>query len=141
MIAASALRVMIVDDDEGMRKLLRRMLERMGFTQIYTAKDGSEGLQLARSQTPDVIVSDYDMPNMHGLQFLRAVREDPAFAKTAFMMLSGVANGEVVKKACELGANSIVTKPVLADELKSRLGALVHELTGTAIEWNSPKAA
>ncbi len=62
MVAASALRVMIVDDDDGMRKLMRRTLERMGFSQIYTAKDGSEGLQLARSQTPDVIVSDYDMP-------------------------------------------------------------------------------
>ncbi len=141
MVAASALRVMIVDDDDGMRKLMRRTLERMGFSQIYTAKDGSEGLQLARTQKPDVIVSDYDMPNMHGLQFLKAVREDPALAKTAFVMLSGVANDRVIEKAGELGANSIIAKPFLAADLKHRLEALVHELSGSRIEWELPKQA
>ena len=141
MVAASALRVMIVDDDEGMRKLMRRTLERMGFSQIYTAKDGSEGLELARSQKPDVIVSDYDMPNMHGLQFLKAVRDEPALAKTAFVMLSGVANDEVKDKADELGANSILTKPFLAADLKRRLEALVHDLTGSKIEWELPNRA
>ena len=141
MVAASALRVMVVDDDERMRKLMRRTLERMGFSQIYTAKDGLEGLQLARSQVPHVIVSDYDMPNMHGLQFLKAVREEPALAETAFVMLSGVANDRVVEKAAELGANSIITKPFLAADLKQRLEALVHEVTGSRIEWDAPKPA
>ena len=141
MVAASALRVMIVDDDNGMRTLMRRTLERMGFSQIYTAKDGAEGLQLARSQRPDVIVSDYDMPNMHGLQFLKAVRDEPALAKTAFVMLSGVANDRVIERAGELGANSVIAKPFLAADLKQRLEALVHELTGSRIEWEVPKRA
>ena len=141
MVAASALRVMIVDDDEMMRKLMRRTLERMGFTQIYAAKDGAEGLELARSQNPDVIVSDYDMPNMHGLQFLKAIRDDPALAKTAFVMLSGVANDAVTQKAGELGANSIITKPFLADDLKRRLDALVQETTGSGIDWQTPQHA
>ena len=92
MVAASALRVMIVDDDEVMRTLMRRLLQRMGFSQICTAKDGSEGLELARSQCPDVIISDYDMPNMQGLQFLKAIRDEPALAKNAFIMLSGSTN-------------------------------------------------
>jgi two-component system, chemotaxis family, chemotaxis protein CheY len=141
MVAASALRVMIVDDDEGMRTLMRRTLERMGFSQIYSARDGSEGLELARSQRPDVIVSDYDMPNMHGLQFLKAVREEPALAKTAFVMLSGVANDRVIERAGELGANSIITKPFSAADLKHRLETLVHELTGSRIQWELPKRA
>ena len=141
MVAASALRVMIVDDDDGMRKLMRRTLERMGFSQIYTAKDGAEGLQLALSQRPNIIVSDYEMPNMHGLQFLKAVREEPALAKTAFVMLSGVANDKVIEKAGELGANSIITKPFLAADLKQQLEALVHELTGSRIDWELQKGA
>ena len=141
MVAASALRVMIVDDDNGMRTLMRRTLERMGFSQIYTAKDGSEGLQLARSQRPDIILSDYDMPNMHGLQFLKAVRDEPGLAKTAFVMLSGVANDRVIERAGELGANSVIAKPFLAADLKQRLEALVHELTGSRIEWEVPKRA
>ncbi len=141
MVAVSALRVMIVDDDEEMRKLMRRTLERMGFTQIYTAKDGSEGLDLARSQHPDLIVSDYDMPERHGLQFLKAVRDDPAMASIAFVMLSGVANDAVTQKARELGVNSIITKPFFADDLKQRLGAVIHELTGSRIEWTPTKTA
>ena len=127
---------MIVDDDEVMRTLLRRILERMGFSQIDIAKDGAEGLELARSQCPDVIISDYDMPNMQGLQFLKAVREEPALAKTVFVMLSGSTNNMVRKRAGELGANSIIIKPVSPGDLKQKLADLVHELTGATIEWD-----
>ncbi len=79
--------------------------------------------------------------HMHGLQFLKAVRDEPALAKTAFVMLSGVANDTVMQRAGELGANSIIKKPFLAADLKHRLEALVHELTGSSIEWELPKRA
>lgn len=140
MVPASALRVVIVDDDEVMRKLLRRTLERMGVMQIYTAKDGLEGIHLARSQRPDVILSDYDMPIMHGLQFLKAVREDPLLAKTAFILLSGVANSVVTSKAEELGADIVIMKPFLANDLKARIEALIYRLTGSNIEWEQTKS-
>ncbi len=135
MVAVSALRVVIVDDDEIMRTLMRRTLERMGFSQIYTSKDGDEGLELAQSQRPDVIISDYDMPKANGLQFLKAVREEPALAKTAFVMLSGSTNSVVRQRAEELGANTIIIKPVFPADLQDKLGALVQELTGSTIEW------
>jgi CheY-like chemotaxis protein len=57
-------------------------------------------------------------------------------ADTAFVMLSGVANDAVTQKAGELGANSIIRKPVLADDLKQRLETLVHEVSGSRIEWD-----
>ena len=139
MVAASALRVVIVDDNEVMRSLIRRTLERMGFYQIYIGKDGAEGLELARSQRPDVIISDYDMPNMQGLEFLKAVRAEPTLAKTAFIMLSGSTTSAVRQRALELGANSIIMKPFLSADLKHELGVLVHELTGWKIEWNPSK--
>ncbi len=134
-VAASAIKVMIVDDDEMMRKLTRRTLEKMGFAQIYAAKDGAEALALARSQHPHIIISDYDMPTMHGLQFLKAIRQEPGLEKTGFIMLSGVANGAVVEKANELGADCVVTKPFSAADLKHKLEALVHQLTGSMIDW------
>ncbi len=138
VVAASAIRVMVVDDDEMMRKLTRRTLEKMGFAQIYAAKDGAEAFELARSQHPHVIISDYDMPTMHGLQFLKAIRQDPGLEKTGFIMLSGAANGAVIKKAKELGADRVVMKPFSAADLKQKLEALVHELTGSSIEWTTP---
>ena len=135
MVPAATIRVMIVDDDAGMRQLVRRALEWMGFTQIYTANDGAEALPLALSQHPDLIIADYDMPTMHGLQFLKAVRQDPALGKTGFIMLSGVANDEVVRKATELGANAFIAKPVSPAKLKERIGALYQALSGAEIEW------
>ncbi len=135
MVAASALKVMIVDDEEVMRTLMRRTLDRMGISQIYTADDGSEGLELAWSRRPDVIIADYAMPNMDGLELLKAVREEPTFAKTAFIMLTGSANGVVRQRAGELGANSIIMKPVFPADLKDKLGTLVYELTGARIDW------
>ena len=135
MVPAAEIRVMIVDDDAAMRQLVRRALERMGFTQIYTANDGAEALPLALSQHPDLVIADYDMPTMHGLQFLKAVRQDPALEKTLFIMLSGVANDEVVEKATELGADAFIAKPVSPDELKQRIGALYRDRSGSEIEW------
>ena len=139
MVAASALKVVVVDDEEVMRTLMQRTLERMGISQIYAAEDGSEGLDLARSQSPDVIIADYAMPNMDGIELLKAVRELPAYAKTAFIMLTGSANNVVRQRAWELGANSVIMKPVFPADLRDKLEALVHELTGARIEWKSSK--
>ena len=139
MISPSAIRVMIVDDEPMMLKLTRRTLERMGFTEIYAAKDGADALPLALSQRPDVIIADYEMPTMHGLQFLKAVRQDPVLKDTGFIMLSGVANDAVIDKAAELGANSFISKPFSAAELRLRIETLIRERTGEDIAWNGTK--
>jgi two-component system chemotaxis response regulator CheY len=133
MMPASAVRVMIVDDESIMRTLTRRMLERMGFTEIYSAKNGAEALPLALSQRPDLIIADYDMPTMHGLQFLKAIRQDPELEKTRFILLSGVANREVVQKAMELGADACVAKPIAPAELARRIDDVLRRQTGTGI--------
>jgi len=135
MVPAADIRVMIVEDDAEMRLLVRRMLDRMGFAQIYAAKDGAEALPLALSQQPHLIIADYEMPTMHGLQLLKAIRQEPALERTGFIMLSGVANEDVVRKAGELGADVFIAKPVEADALKARIGELFKALTGAEIAW------
>ena len=80
-------------------------------------------------------IADYAMPNMDGIELLKAVREEPGFAKTAFIMLTGSASKMIRQTAEELGVNSIILKPVFQADLKEKLGALVHELTGSTIEW------
>ncbi|MDB5672320.1 MAG: hypothetical protein JWO25_3279 [Alphaproteobacteria bacterium] len=137
-VPACAIRVLVVDDDETMRALMRRTLEWLGFTQIYVVKDGAEALALAKSQLPDVIIADYDMPVMHGLQLLKAVRLDPALAACGVIMLSGIANAEVVTRARELGAASFIMKPFHREDLQERIGTLVYELSGAHIDWARP---
>jgi two-component system chemotaxis response regulator CheY len=134
-LPASAIRVLVVDDDEGMRALMRRTLERLGVNQIYAAKDGVEALVLAKSQLPDVIIADYDMPVMHGLQLLKAVRLDPELAACGVIMLSGIANAEVVTRARDLGAASFMMKPFCRDDLQKQIDTVVHELSGARIVW------
>jgi two-component system chemotaxis response regulator CheY len=129
------MRVLVVDDDETMRALMRRTLERLGFDQIYLAKDGAAALELAKSQLPDVIIADYDMPVMHGLQLLKAVRLDPTLASCGVIMLSGIANEEVVNRAHDLGAASFMMKPFCRDDLKQRIETLVYDLSGARIAW------
>ena len=136
MVPPTDIREMIVDDDAEMRQLVRRMLERMGFAQIYVAKDGAEALPLAQSQQPDLIIADYDMPDVHGLQLLKGIRQDPTLETTAFIMLSGIANLDVVRKAEELGADIFIAKPVTPAELKERIDGLFRARTGQGIAWS-----
>jgi two-component system chemotaxis response regulator CheY len=77
------------------------------------------------------------MPKMHGLQFLKAVRQDSALDKTGFIMLSGAANEAVVDKADELGVNSFILKPFFPEDLKRRIETLFRELTGSDIDWRA----
>jgi two-component system chemotaxis response regulator CheY len=134
-LPVSAIRVLVVDDDETMRALMRRTLERLGVSQIYAAKDGVEALALAKSQLPDVIIADYDMPVMHGLQLLKAVRLDPALSACGVIMLSGIANAEVVARARDLGAASFIRKPFCRDDLQKQIDTVVYELSGARIAW------
>ena len=135
MIPVSDIRVLIVDDDDDARQLIRRVLECMGFAQIYAARDGAEALPLARFQHPDVVIADYDMPIMHGLQLLKALRQEAGLARNGFILLSAVANEEVVRRAAELGANRFLAKPVAPTKLRSDIEAVLRDLNGAEIRW------
>jgi two-component system, chemotaxis family, chemotaxis protein CheY len=135
MVAASAIRVMVVDDDAAMRSLTRRSLQHVGFRQINDAKDPVDALPIARAERVHIIISDYDMPRMNGLQFVAALRKDPALAKIGFILLSGVADAATVTKAGELGVNSFIRKPFSIADLQHRVDAVFHQLTGSRIEF------
>ena len=135
MVAASAIRVLVVDDDPAMRSLTRRSLQHVGFRHIVDAKDPVRALPIARAERVHLIISDYDMPRMNGLQFVAAVRQDPGLAKVAFILLSGVADGATVRKAGELGVNSFIRKPFSIADLQQRLDAVFHQLTGSRVEF------
>ena len=135
MIPATAIRVMIVDDDSGMRRLLRRSLQHMGLTQVFEASDGFEALPKVLEERIHIIICDYTMPVMNGLDLLEAVRTDPKLSKVGFIMLSGVTENDVIRKAEALGVNGYIIKPFSVVDLQQRLDALFHKLNGSRIEW------
>ena len=129
MPAASAIKVMVVDDQTSMRAMIRRALQDIGFKDIRDKAGAVEALPAVKSDRVHLIISDYNMPDMDGLQFLEAVRADPVIGKTVFIMLTGSADREVVQKAAELGVNNYVVKPFAPAALKEKIERVFGELT------------
>ena len=101
--------VLVVDDDEATCDALRRLLSRMGY-QAAIAQSGREALDVAEAARPDVIVLDWMMPDMDGLEVLRRLRERPATKDVPVLLYSAVDNAELLGQARKLGAQECVLK-------------------------------
>ena len=101
MPAASAINAVIVDDQLTMRSLIRSTLQQIGVQNVRDAGDGEEALLRLSERPANLIISDYNMPKLDGLGLLRAVRANPETQKTAFIMLTGRADKELVQRAAQ----------------------------------------
>lgn len=129
MPAAAAIKVMIVDDQASMRAMIRQALQSLGFKDLRDKSGAMEALVALREDRVHLIISDYNMPDMDGLQFLEAVRKDPVLGKTVFIMLTGSADREIVQKAAALGVNNYVVKPFSPAALKEKIERVFGALT------------
>ena len=128
MPAAAQIKVMVVDQT-SMRAMIRRALQDLGFKDVRDKASAPEALASVRSDRVHLIISDYNMPEMDGLQFLQNVRADPVIGKTVFIMLTGSSDREVVQKAAALGVNNYVVKPFAPAALKEKIERVFGELT------------
>ena len=129
MPAAAAIRVMVVDDQTSMRAMIRRTLQDLGFKYVRDKASPVEALAAIRADRVHLIISDYNMPEMDGLQFLEEVRNDAVIGKTVFIMLTGSADRQIVQKAAALGVNNYVVKPFSAAALKEKIERVFGELS------------
>jgi len=107
-----------------MRSLVRTGLQQLGFRTIYEAPDGEEGLRHMLSRPIHLVISDYNMPKLDGLGLLRAIRSHPPIQKTAFIMLTGRADKELVQRAVQFGVNNYLVKPFTVGTLKEKIEAI-----------------
>jgi DNA-binding response OmpR family regulator len=117
--------VLVVEDDPVILRLLEVNFEMEGF-RVLLAHDGSEGIEMARSESPDVVVTDVMMPGTSGLDLLRAVKNEAATAHVPVLLLSAKAQAADVEGGLEAGADDYVTKPFEPVELVDRVNALLH---------------
>ncbi|MBJ6122121.1 response regulator [Sphingomonas mollis] len=129
MPAAAQIKVMVVDDQASMRAMIRRSLQDLGFKDVRDKGAAVDALASVKSDRVHLIVSDYNMPDMDGLQFLEEVRKDPVIGKTVFIMLTGSADREVVQKAAALGVNNYLMKPFAPAALKDKIERVFGELS------------
>jgi two-component system, chemotaxis family, chemotaxis protein CheY len=134
-VAPDQLKVLIVDDDEMMHRLVSRALTGFGFTRIESAHNGAAGIAAVEREAPDIIISDYHMPEMNGLDFVEAVRGDEARDQTVIIMLSAHDDRNVIEGARDLGADTFMVKPFHRDDLKQLIDTLYHRFNCTRIAW------
>jgi len=122
-------RILIIDDDIGFRDLLRIHLSAAGY-QVQVAEDGVTGGRALLEQTPDLIVSDLNMPYLDGFELLRLLNGDAETASIPVILLSGRSDGDTMAKAVELGAADYLTKPVTRDQLLESIEACLSRIKG-----------
>jgi DNA-binding response OmpR family regulator len=122
-----ALKVLIVDDDHYMRKVVRTMLAAIGVKTVFEAGDGITGLEAIRQHLPDLVIVDWEMPMIDGAQFVRLVRTPGEFPipDVPIIMLSGHGDRWRVVEAARIGAHEYLLKPVSTKSLHDRIVAIV----------------
>jgi two-component system, chemotaxis family, chemotaxis protein CheY len=121
------IKILIVDDDYHMRKVVRAMLSAIGVREIFDASDGMSGLQAICVVNPDIVLLDWEMPNISGADFIRSVRSPGAFPapNIPIIVLTGHGERSCVVTATELGANEYLLKPVSTKALFDRLASVL----------------
>lgn len=122
-----ALRVLVVDDDPYMRKVVRTMLNAIGVRTVYEAADGVAGLDALRQNNPNLVIVDWEMPRLDGAQFIRTVRSPGEFPvpDVPIIMLSGHGEHWRVVEAARIGAHEFLLKPVSTKSLLERIVAII----------------
>ena len=121
-------KVLLVDDEFYMRKVVRTLLMSIGVRTVYEAADGTAGLEQIRRLAPDVVILDWQMPGLDGPGFVRTVRSPATFCypNIPIIMLTGHSERARVLEAIEIGVNAFLLKPVSSQALQERLLAVLE---------------
>lgn len=114
-------KMLVVDDSSTMRRILRMSLGRCGYTQVTEAADGVEATAKCEAETFDCILTDWNMPNMDGMQFMQGVRQLSAYASTPIIMVTTEGAKDDVIEALTQGATAYIVKPFTPETLKEKL--------------------
>jgi two-component system, chemotaxis family, chemotaxis protein CheY len=119
------LRFLVVDDFSTMRRIVKNLLNDLGYANVAEADDGKTALPMLQTGGFDFLVTDWNMPGMPGLDLLKAVRADPKLAKMPVLMLTAEAKREQIVEAAQAGVNGYVIKPFTAITLKEKIDKIL----------------
>jgi two-component system chemotaxis response regulator CheY len=117
----SNMKILVVDDFATMRRILRNVLKQIGFTKVVEADDGTTALDVLRKDKIDLILADWNMPKMTGLDLLKTVRADGSLKDIPFLMVTAEAQKDSVLQAVQAGVSNYIVKPFTADAIKEKL--------------------
>jgi two-component system chemotaxis response regulator CheY len=117
--------VLVVDDFSTMRRIIKTALKQMGIEDITEAEDGKMALQKLKLKDFKLIISDWNMPNMMGIDFLRRVRADEKYKHIPFLMVTAEARKDNVLEAAKAGVSNYITKPFTAEDLQKKIEVII----------------
>jgi len=121
MGVSSNIKIVIADDSGTMRVMFKQILNKAGFTNLIMAVNGQDGLEQVKEKKPDLVISDWNMPEMDGLEFLQAIRQMDEFKKLPFIMATAQSDKGQQLAAKEAGANGHVPKPFDATQIRGAI--------------------
>ncbi len=119
--------VLVVDDFSTMRRIVRNILRELQFKQIYEAENGKAAVDILNSQKVDLIVSDWNMPEMSGLELLKYVRSNDKLKGLPFLMVTAEAQKENIIEAVKYKVSNYIVKPFTAATLSEKLAKIVPQ--------------
>lgn len=115
------MKILVVDDFATMRRIVKNILNKIGFTNIIEADDGSTALEVLKKDKVDLIMSDWNMPNVTGLELLKAVRSNESMKDMPFLMVTAEGQHNSVVQTVQAGVSDYIVKPFTADTVKEKL--------------------
>ncbi len=127
------MKILVVDDFSTMRRIVRNLLVELGFSNplIQEADDGESAIAILRNLPFDLVVTDWNMPNMTGIELLRAIRAEPALKGLPVLMVTAENNRDQIIAAAQAGVNGYIVKPFTAITLKEKLTKIFERIAAS----------
>ena len=126
------MKILVVDDFSTMRRIIRNLLRDLGFTNVSEADDGSTALPMLQNGRFDLLITDWNMPGMQGLDLLKAVRSDERLRPLPVLMVTAESKRDQIVAAAQAGINGYIVKPFTAQTLKEKLEKIFERIAATA---------
>ncbi|MDH4121228.1 MAG: chemotaxis response regulator CheY [Deltaproteobacteria bacterium] len=124
MPADLKMRILVVDDFATMRRIVSNVLRQLGFDNIIEAEDGTKALTLLETQPVDFVITDWNMPQMSGLDLLKSIRSSPKWKNIPVLMVTAEALQENIIAAAQAGVNNYIVKPFDAQTLADKINKI-----------------
>ncbi len=129
------MKILVVDDFSTMRRIVRNLLVELGFSNplIQEADDGEGAIAMLRSQPFDLVVTDWNMPNMTGIDLLRAIRAEASLKGLPVLMVTAENNRDQIIAAAQAGVNGYIVKPFTAITLQEKLTKIFERIAASGV--------
>lgn len=125
------LKILLVDDFSTMRKIIKNLLKELGFNFISEADGGETALALLRANPFDFLITDWNMPNMKGIDLLKAIRNEEKLKNLPVLMITAEAKRDQIMEAANAGVNGYIVKPFNAETLQKKIEKIFEKLKPT----------